>query len=131
MICLWGPRIRHAGKGSIMSNLCAACGTQKNSCICMGGTFVCRECEPEISAEIEKLRSEGRTVNVAHIAHRIYRATHSGGDYFLRNIPTDLWLRAKHRAIDDGYSLRDLILMALYAYLLTPHNDADTPTGQD
>lgn len=83
----------------------------------MGGTLLCRQCEPEISAEIDKLRSQGKPVNVAHIAHRIYKETHSGGNYLLRDVPDDLWQKAKHRAVDDGDSLRDLVLKALHAYL--------------
>jgi hypothetical protein len=83
----------------------------------MGGTLLCRQCEPQISAEIEKLRALGKPVNVAHIAHRIYKETHSGGNYLLRDVPEDLWQKAKHRAVDDGDSLRDLVLKALYAYL--------------
>jgi hypothetical protein len=38
-------------------------------------------------------------------------------NYLLRNIPVELWDRAKHRAIDDGISLRELILRALEYYL--------------
>jgi len=34
-------------------------------------------------------------------------------NYLLRNIPDDLWTRAKHAAIDRGISLRELILSAL------------------
>jgi len=100
-----------------MDSLCAACGKPVKGGIGMGGTLLCRQCEPEISAEIEKLRSQGKPVNVAHIAHRIYKETHSGGNYLLRDIPEDLWLKAKHRAVDDGDSLRDLVLKALHAYL--------------
>ena len=37
--------------------------------------------------------------------------------YLLRDIPEELWNRAKHRAIDDGDSLRDLILKAVESYL--------------
>jgi hypothetical protein len=40
-------------------------------------------------------------------------------NYLLRNIPKDLWDRAKHRAIDDGDSLRSLILKAIQKYLQT------------
>lgn len=37
--------------------------------------------------------------------------------YLLRNIPTTLWDRAKHKAVDDGISLRELILRAIENYL--------------
>lgn len=100
-----------------MTTLCAACGKQIRNGISMGGTLLCRQCEPEISEEIAKLRSQGKTVNVAHIAHRIYKETHSSGNYLLRDVPQDLWAQAKHRAVDDGDSLRELILQALYEYI--------------
>ena len=83
----------------------------------MGGTLLCQQCEPEISEEIARLRDEGKSVNVAHIAHRIYKETHVSGNYLLRDVPQELWDRAKHRAIDDGDSLRDLVLKALHSYL--------------
>ena len=83
----------------------------------MGGTLLCRQCEPEISAEIDRLRAAGKPVNVAHIAHRIYKETHGGGNYLLRDVPEDLWQKAKHRAVDDGDSLRDVVLKSLHAYL--------------
>jgi hypothetical protein len=38
-------------------------------------------------------------------------------NYLLRNIPVELWDRAKHRAIDDNISLRELILRAIEKYL--------------
>jgi hypothetical protein len=40
-------------------------------------------------------------------------------NYLLRNIPVELWDRAKHRAVDDGISLRELILRAIENYLKT------------
>jgi hypothetical protein len=83
----------------------------------LGGTLICRQCEPEVSAEISSIRAQGKPVNAAHIAHRIYKETHSGGNYLIRDIPTDLWDRAKHRAVDDGVSLRELVLLALASYL--------------
>jgi hypothetical protein len=38
--------------------------------------------------------------------------------YTLRNIPRDLWTLAKHRAVDEGQSLRGIIIAALRAYLV-------------
>lgn len=98
-------------------NLCAACGKIVAGGIGLGGTLLCRQCEPAVSADIQNLRSKGKPVNAAHIAHRIYKETHSGGNYLLRDIPEDLWRKAKHRGADDGDSLRDVVLKALYAYL--------------
>jgi len=47
--------------------------------------------------------------------------------YLLRDIPEELWNRAKHRAIDDGDSLRDLILKSVESYLITPKMGCDLP----
>jgi predicted HicB family RNase H-like nuclease len=38
-------------------------------------------------------------------------------NYLIRNIPPDLWTRAKHRAVDEGISLRELIFKAIEEYL--------------
>jgi hypothetical protein len=35
----------------------------------------------------------------------------------LRDIPAGLWIAAKHKAVDEGLSLRELILKALQEYL--------------
>ena len=37
--------------------------------------------------------------------------------YPLRNIPRDLWDKAKHKAVSEGVSLRQLILELLEEYL--------------
>jgi hypothetical protein len=101
-----------------MKNLCAACGKPlTKGGIGLGGTLICRQCEPAVSAEIASIRAQGKPVNAAHIAHRIYKEAHSGGNYLIRDIPADLWDRAKHRAVDDGVSLRELVLLALESYL--------------
>jgi hypothetical protein len=46
----------------------------------------------------------------------MFRETHSAGAYLLRDIPQDLWDKAKHKAVGDG-SLREVVLNALRAYL--------------
>ena len=38
-------------------------------------------------------------------------------DYLLRNIPAELKKKAQHRAIEEGLSLRDVILKAIKLYL--------------
>lgn len=98
-------------------HLCAACAKPVKGGIALGSTLLCRQCEPEVSLEIDRLRTEGKPVNASHIAHRIYKETHSGGNYQLRDIPEDLWNKAKHRAVDDGDSLREVVLKSLHAYL--------------
>jgi hypothetical protein len=102
-----------------MSKLCDACGSPK-AFIGMGSAMLCRSCEPEIRIEIDKLRAEGKPVNVIHIARRIYKATFSGGDYLLRDVPAELWQRAEHLAIDKSMSMRDLVLAAVIKYLENP-----------
>ena len=97
-------------------NLCSACGSPK-AIIGIGGAILCNDCEPEIRVEMDALRAAGKPVNVLHIAKRIYRETHSDGNYLLRDVPTALWDKAKHRAVDDGDSLRNLVLKALISYL--------------
>ena len=36
-----------------------------------------------------------------------------GGTYLLRDIPRDVWRRARSRAVLEGRSMRDVILMLL------------------
>lgn len=96
--------------------LCDACGSPK-AMIGMGGAMLCRSCEPDVRIEMDQLRAAGKPVNVLHIAKRMYRDTNSAGSYLLRDIPQDLWDKAKHRTVDDGCSLRDLLLKALHTYL--------------
>ena len=98
-------------------NFCSACGGPK-AMIGMGGAILCRDCEPDVRIEMDRLRAAGEPVNVLHIAKRIFRETHSSGSYLLRDLPDELWQQAKHRAVDDGDSLRDLILKALHSYLV-------------
>jgi len=95
---------------------CDACGKPRAG-ISMGGAMICRECDPDIRAEMARLRAEGKPVNVLHIARRIYKETYSGGNYLLRDYPEELWKRVQHRAIDENSSIRDIILKALEAYL--------------
>jgi len=96
---------------------CAACGSETKTGISLGGIILCRSCDPEVREEMDRLRAEGKPVNVGHIARRIYREKYCVGDYILRDIPADLWTRAKHRAVDDGTNLREMVLKALKAYL--------------
>jgi hypothetical protein len=96
---------------------CEACGTTKNISGSLGGVLLCKEHFADISAEVDKLRSEGTQVNVMGIARRMFREQFSTGDYILRDIPKKLWDEAKHTAIEDGISLRELILEALQKHL--------------
>lgn len=95
---------------------CDACGSPKAH-IGMGGAMICRNCEPEIRIEMDQLRSAGKPVNVLHIAKRMFRETHSAGNYLLRDIPQELWTEAKHKAVDENISLRELVLNAVRSYI--------------
>lgn len=95
---------------------CDGCG-KPNPNIGIGAATLCLHCDIDVRPEIERLRSEGKSVNVLQIARAMFRETHSAGGYLLRDIPKALWDRAKHRAIDDGVSLRELILKAIESYL--------------
>jgi len=97
--------------------LCDICGKPLQGGYGRDGAIVCRDCEPVLNAEIEKLREQGKPVNALHIARRIYRETYSGGDYLLRDVPANLMTRAKHRAIDDGCSVRTMLIRALTEYV--------------
>ena len=96
---------------------CNAWGKPLKGGIGMGGAMFCRPCAEDVRQEIEALRAEGKPVNALAIGRRIFRETHSVSGYLLRDIPEDLWNQAKHQAVDDGISLREMILEALRAYL--------------
>lgn len=100
-----------------MEKRCAACGQEVIGGIVMGSTLICRQCEPDVSREIGWLRAEGKSVNVGHIARRMYRDRVVTSEYLLRDIPGDLWDSVKHRAIDDKCSQRDVMIAALRQYL--------------
>lgn len=95
---------------------CEACGT-KNVFGSLGGVLLCKEHYADISAQVESLRAEGKQVNVMGIARQMFRTQHAVSNYILRDIPKDIWERAKRRSFDDGLSLREVILQALDQYL--------------
>ena len=97
--------------------ICDACGKQIRSGTGVGRAILCRTCLPDVMGEIERLREEGKPTDALTIARQIFRQTHSAGSYLLRDIPAELWTAAKHRAVDEGLNLRELILKALQAYL--------------
>lgn len=97
--------------------ICEACGKPLKGGIYIGGVLLDRQCASDVEAEIARLREEGKPVNAMHIARSMFRETYSAGNYLLRDIPEVLWIRAKHRAVDDGDTIRDLLLKALYSYL--------------
>ena len=96
---------------------CAVCGKPVKGGIVMGGVLLCRSCEPDVKAEIDRLHSEGKTVSVSRIAREMFRENYSVGSYTLRDIPEALWTAAKHVAVDEGLNLRELILKSLQEYV--------------
>lgn len=104
---------------------CEACGTTKNLGGSLGGVLLCREHFADILAQVEALRSEGKQVNVMGIARQMFREEYSTGNYILRDISKELWDAAKHRAVDDGVSLRELVLNAIQIYLDAPQKKTD------
>jgi hypothetical protein len=99
-----------------MSN-CAACGKDTRGGISLGGTLLCRECAADVEIEIERLRTDGKPVNISHIARKIFKESCTPGGYMLRDIPQELWDKAKHKAIDKGLSLRELILQSVKEFI--------------
>lgn len=98
--------------------MCDACGKQIVSGTEVGRAILCRTCLPDVLAEVERLRAEGKPTDALTIARQIFREEHSAGAYLLRDIPAELWTAAKHRAVDEILTLRDLILKALQEYLM-------------
>lgn len=96
---------------------CAACGKDTKGGISLGGTLLCRECAADVEIEIERLRAEGKQVNVSYIARRMFRESCTPGGYLLRDIPQDLWDKVKHKALDKGMSLREFVLQAIREFV--------------
>ena len=99
---------------------CDACGSVPKGAISIGGAYLCRTCAVDVRTKIDALRAAGQPTDTRKIAREIFRAENSIEGYILRDIPIDLWDRAKHRAIDEGKSLREMLLTALEAYLPAP-----------
>lgn len=93
-----------------MSRVCAACGAA-NARYSLGGVLVCATCRPLVLARVEAASASGKTADAAKEALDLLRE--SATTYLLRDIPADLWQRAKHAAVDRGVSLRDLLLAGL------------------
>ena len=98
---------------------CTVCQKEIPGGIVIGGIIVCRQCEPELRERIDKARAEGQSrISAAKIAREIYSEQFAGSDYLLRTPPKDLMDAVKHRAVDDGDSIRDIIIRALRAYVM-------------
>lgn len=99
---------------------CSVCQSETPGGIIIGGTIVCRECEPILRGRIDAIRQSNpnATISAAGIAREIYSEQFAGSDYLLRTPPKDLMDAVKHRAVDDGDSIRDIIIRALRAYVM-------------
>lgn len=97
---------------------CTVCQKEIPGGVIIGGIVVCRQCEPELISRIDKARASGQSrVSAAGIAREIYNERFAGSDYLLRTPPKDLMDAVKHRAVDDGDSIREIIIAALRAYV--------------
>ena len=56
---------------------------------------------PDVMAEIERHREAGKPTDAITIARQIFRETHSVGSYLLPDIPEQLWIAAKYKAVDE------------------------------
>jgi len=97
--------------------LCDACGTDVKGGFGIGGALLCRSCAVDVRAELDAGHAAGKSVNAMGIAKRMFRADNDTSDCKIRDMPQGLWDQAKHRAITDGISLRDLVIIALSKYL--------------
>lgn len=95
---------------------CAACGSTKRL-TSLGGTLLCVDHYHDLSAKAQELHAEGNTVDVGKMAREMFRAQFSAGAYLLKDIPAELWDEAKHKSIDTGETLREMLLAGLREYL--------------
>lgn len=98
---------------------CAVCGKDNRGVVEISGVSLCKHpCAQDVQVGIDRIRAEGGRPNAAGIARQLYRERQGTLDqYSLRDIPGDLWKRAKIRAVEDGTDLRAVILKALEEYL--------------
>jgi len=97
--------------------ICAACGRKTPVIVGIKGVVICQSCEPEVKSRMEELRDTNKPVNVGHIARKIFREAKDPGSFMIRDIPKDLWDKAKHKAIDEGCTLREIVLSAVSDYV--------------
>lgn len=100
-----------------MDRKCDACGNEVKGGYSIGGTLLCRRCEPDVMSEIKAARTEGRVVNAMGIARKLFRSRNSTQDYLLRDIPEVMMRKMKERALKESGSVRDVILAAVTCYL--------------
>ena len=103
-----------------MPNKCDVC-SKTQGVAGLGGMMFCRTCYGEVREEIDALRANDKPVDCAIIAHRLRKERNLTTISNLRDFPADLWTEAKHRALDEGISARELVIRAVRLYLDTKH----------
>ena len=99
-----------------MIDLCQACGRPTRDPVTVGNTTLCLPCDAEIKGICGSL--EGKPATAAYAARQLYRESEdSRTEFILRNIHGGLWQAVRHRAVDDGDTIRKLLLKALFLYL--------------
>lgn len=98
-----------------MKIFCDRCGSPETR-VCIGSALLCSVCAVDIQSEIKEMRKKGKPVNVIHIARKHFKENFGGGTYILRDIPADLELQWKERALKDRCNQRDILLAAMFDY---------------
>ena len=94
---------------------CDVCGELAS--VSIGGAALCRLHSADVQAEVDALRSQGRQVNALGIARRMYREANDASNYMLRDLPAEMMREMKQYALDNGGSVRDVILVAVAQFL--------------
>lgn len=94
---------------------CDVCGQQASGSL--GGVPLCRAHTEDVRAEIDLLRAQGKQVNAAGIARRMFRELTDASNYMLRDVPAEMMREMKQYALDNGGSVRDVILVAVAQFL--------------
>lgn len=94
---------------------CDVCGQQAT--VSIGGAALCRPHSEDVRAEIDALRAQGKQVNAAGIARRMFRELNDASNYMLRDVPAEMMREMKQYALDNGGSVRDVILVAVAQFL--------------
>lgn len=107
---------------------CDVCGEQ--AVMSMGGATLCRPHSADVQAEIDALRAQGKQVNALGIARRMYRELNDTNNYMLRDLPAEMMRDMKQYALDNGGSVRDVILVAVAQFLTANGETAKRAVSQ-
>lgn len=94
---------------------CDVCGEM--ALVSIGGASLCRPHSADVQAEIDDLRTQGKQVNALGIARKMYREQNDTNNYMLRDLPAEMMREMKQYALDNGGSVRDVILVAVAQFL--------------